>query len=155
MKTLLVTLLLGSVFISNVAYAQKAKVKIKDGIAKVDGSPYLKWKKINNIEASLSGLTSEEEEIVATWRSYIDPNQVSQSNPKGTVGWIELYFPELDLRCEVDNATRKQLVKLLIQHNIYENDKLNEENVQKLVNRYGMRISANRPNGTINVIINN
>mgnify|MGYP001394367376 CR=1 FL=1 len=69
--------------------------------------------------------------------------------------WVELYFPSLDLRCEVNSATRKGLINLLIQHKIYVDGDLNEENVQKLVKRYGMRFSENRPNGNVKIIINN
>lgn len=155
MKTLLLTLLLSTLFISIQANAQKTKVKIKNGIASVDGKPYLKWKKINSVEASLSSLKSDEEEIAATWLNYSDPAQVSDANPKGLVRWIELYFPTLDLRCEVRSSTRKELVKLLVQHEIYRDEELNQENVEKLVKRYGMRFSENRPTGSVKVIINN
>lgn len=155
MKTTLFTILLSILFISNQACAQKAKIKIKDGIASVDGSPYLKWKKISSIEASLSSLKVEDEEIAASWLNYPDPARVSDSNPKGLVRWIELYFPTLDLRCEVSSDTRKGLINLLIHHKIYVDGDLNEENVKKLVKRYGMRFSENRPNGNVKVIINN
>ena len=155
MKTLLITILLSTFCISNSAIAQKAKVKIKDGIATVDGDPYLKWTKITSVEASLSSLTVDDEEIAAIWRNYPDPARVSEANPKGLVRWVELYFPTLDLRCEVRSASRKELVKILIQHKIYVDGNLNEENVQKLVNRQGMRYSESRPNGNVKVIINN
>jgi hypothetical protein len=155
MKILLLTLLLSTLFISNQANAQKTKVKIKDGIANVDGNPYLNWKKISSVKASISSLNSDEEEIAASWLNYPDPAQVSDANPKGLVRWVELYFPELDLRCEVSSASRKELVKLLIQHKIYVDGELNQENVEKLVKRYGMRFSENRPNGNVKVIINN
>ena len=155
MKTFIFTLVLSLLFISNQANAQKTKIKIKDGIASVDGKPYLKWKKINSTEAFLSSLKVDEEEIAASWLNYTDPARVSDSNPKGLVRWIELYFPNLDLRCEVSSTTRKGLINLLIQYKIYVDGDLNEENVQKLVKRYGMRISENRPSGNVKVIINN
>lgn len=155
MKTILFTLLLSTFFISNHANAQKTKVKIKDGIAHVDGDPFLKWKKITGVEASISGLESEDEEIVALWLDYPDPTRVSDANPKGLVRWVELYFPTFDLRCEMSSMGRKGLVKAFIDHKIYVDGVLNEENVQKLVKRQGMRFSENRPGGNVNVIINN
>ena len=155
MKTLLLSLLLSTLFISNQANAQKMKVKIKDGIATVDGTPYLNWKKINSVEASIYSLKLNEEEIAAIWLNYPDPARVSEANPKGSVRWVELYFPTLDLRCEVRSSSRKEIVKLLIQHEIYVDGDLNEENVEKLVKRQGMRFSENRPNGNVKVIINN
>lgn len=155
MKTTVLTIFLSFFFISFQANAQKTKIKIKDGIASVDGKPYLKWKKINSVEASISSLNVDEEEIAASWLNYPDPARVSDSNPKGLVRWIELYFPTLDLRCEVGSASRKGLINLLIRHNIYVDGHLNEENVNKLVKRYGMKFSENRPNGNVKVIINN
>lgn len=155
MKTLILTLFLSILFFSNQAIAQKSKVKIKNGIATVDGSPYLKLKKISNVEISLFSLKSNEEEVAVSWLNYPDPAKVSSSNPEGLVRWVEFYFPALDLRCEVNSTTKKGLVKLFILHEIYVDGDLNEENVQKLVKRYGMRFSENRPNGNVKVIINN
>lgn len=155
MKNILITILLSTFFIFNQANAQKTKVKIKDGSATVDGEKYIKWKKISSVEASLSSLLIDEEEIAASWLNYPDPARVSDANPKGLVRWVELYFPSLDLRCEVQSSTRKGLVKLLIQHKIYVDGSLSQENVLKLVKRQGMRFSENKPNGSVNIIINN
>lgn len=155
MKALLVTLLLSTLFISNQANAQKVKVKIKDNVAIVDGNPYFNIILINNSECSISSLNSEDEEISAMWLDYPDPAQISDSNPKGLVRWIELYFPELNLRVEVNTSGRKGLVRLLIQNKIYVDGELNAENVQKMVTKYGMRFSTNRPTGGVNVIIQN
>ena len=83
MKVTFFTILLSILFISNQANAQKTKVKIKDGIASVDGTAYLKWKKISSVEASLSSLKVEDEEIAVSWLNYPDPARVSDSNPKG------------------------------------------------------------------------
>lgn len=153
MKPLLLTLLLSALFISNQAAAQK--IKFKDGIVTVDGVPYLKWKDLNSVEASLSSLHSEEEEIAASWLNYPDPARVSDANPQGLVRWIEVYFPAQDLRCEILGGSRKELIDVLLDQNIYVDGVLNAENVQKLVKRYGMRVTENRPGGKVNIIINN
>lgn len=153
MKPILLTILFSSLFISNQVAAQK--IKFKDGIVTVDGTPYLKWKDLNSVEASLSSLQSDEEEIAASWLNYPDPARVSDANPQGLVRWIELYFPSMDLRCEILGGSRKELIDALLDHSIYVNGVLNAENVQKLVKRYGMRVSENRPGGNVNIIINN
>jgi len=131
------------------------KIKINDNVATVDGKPFVKWGKVNSMESTIASLNSEEEEIAARWMNYPDPAHVSEANPKGLVRWIELYFPTLDLRCEVSNSTRKELIKLFIRHNIFVEGELNAENVAKMVKRYGMSFSENRPNNNVKVIINN
>ena len=147
------TILTFALMCLSVSLAQK--VKIKDNIANVDGTPYLKWEKVSSVEASIMSLNSTEEEIFASWLNYSDPTQVSNANPEGKVRWIELYFPTLDLRCEIKSTSRKELVKLLIQNTIYVDGALSEENTQKLVKKYGMRFSDNRPGNNVKVIINN
>jgi hypothetical protein len=141
-------------FLSISSFAQK--VKIKDNIATVDGVEYVKWeKRAMSTEAYVSNLTTGEEEISMMYLDYYDPTSISNSNPKGRVVWIEVYFLTLDIRCEVDSRTHKGLVKMLYQSNIYVNGVLNEENAQKFVKRYGMRYSENRPGTDVNIIINN
>ena len=153
MKTIL-TLILSTLFITNQAYAQKAKIKIKDGYALVDGEQYVKWDNRSGVEVSIQGLNAEGEEIVALWLNYPHPARVSDANPKGLVNWVELYFPTLDLRCEIESSSRKNVIQWLLDHNIYVDGELNAENVEKLVKRQGMRYSESRPN-RVNVIINN
>jgi len=139
--------------IFNISIAQK--VKIKDNFAKVDGVPYLKWEKVSSIESSIRGLNATEEEIFASWLSYSDKNLITSANPEGKVRWVELYFPTLDLRCEIMSSSRKEVVRTLIRNGIYVEGVLNEENVRNLFKKYGMRFSENRPNSNIKVIINN
>jgi hypothetical protein len=153
MKTIL-TLLLSTLFVTNLAHAQKQKIKIKDGYALVDDEQYVKWDDRSSLEASIQGLNAEGEEIVALWLNYPDPARVSSANPKGLVNWVELYFPTLDLRCEIEPSTRKNVIQWLLDHNIYVDGELNAENVEKLVKRQGMRYSESRPN-SVKVIINN
>ncbi len=155
MKKKLFTLFLSLFLIPFTITAQKSKIKIKNGIVTVDEKPFLKWIRISSVEASISGLEADEEEIFATWRNYPDPSRASKDDPKGLLHYIELYFPTLDLRCEINSiGTRKNLVNFLILNKIYVNGTFNEENVVKLVKKYGTKFSDNQPKGNV-IIINN
>lgn len=149
-KTLLLSLF---TLLSIGLFAQK--VKIKDGFATIDGEKYVKWEKADNTAASISGLNSETEDIFAQWLNYKDPNQVQKSNPEGYVRWVELNFLDLDMKCEVMSQTRKSLVKMVLKNKLYVDGVLNQENVERFVKKYGAKFSANRPNGNVNIIINN
>lgn len=153
MKTKL-TFLFALLCIGVGAHAQK--VKIKDGIASVDGKPYIQFKteSIFSPYVSIAALNATTDEIFASYLSYNDPNKVTSANKDGSVHWIELNFLTLDLKCEIDNRVSKGLVKFLYVNNIYTDGTFNEENARLLVQKYGMRFSENRPNG-VTVIINN
>ncbi len=131
------------------------KVKVKGGFATVDGEQYLKWEDVSSTEASISGLSAEGEEIFAQWLNYKDPNEVEKANPQGLVRWVELNFLELDMKCEVQSQGRKGIVKLIIQNKLYVDGVLNKENVEKFIKKYGTKFTDNRPNGNVNIIINN
>lgn len=147
-------LLLLLLLTSTISFAQK--VKIKDDIAKVDGTEYLNYeKRTMGNEVSISGLQAGEEEISAMWLNYSDPNRISDSNPEGKVRWIEVNFLTLDMKCELSSRGNKGLVKLLYQSDIYVDGVLNAKNVDKFVRKYGMRFSENRPGNNVNIIINN
>ncbi len=148
-----ITIFAIALMLFNMSFAQK--VKIKDNFALVDGAPYIQWEKVSSIESSLRGLNSTEEEIFASWLNYSDPARVTSANPEGKVRWVELYFPTLELRCEVRSCSRKELVKTLMRNNIYVDGLLSKENTLKLVKKYGMRFSESKPNSNIKVIINN
>ena len=131
------------------------KIKIKDDIATVDGTPFLHFNySMSENSITISGIESDHDEIYATYLDYNDPKQATSSNPNGTVRWIELNFLTLDLKCEVDSQSKKMLVKLIIKHKLYEGGALNVANVNTLISKFGMRFTENRPNG-VTVIINN
>lgn len=131
------------------------KVKIKDDVASVDGTDYLiVTKRVLGNELSIKGMDAEMEEISCMYLDYKDENEKSESNKSGTVDWIELNFIDLGLRCEVPAVFPKGMVKMLYENKIYVDGQLNEENVNRLVKKYGMRYSENRPGGNVNIIIN-
>lgn len=147
-----VLLLIFISLITAVSFGQKTK--IKDNVAYLDGVAYLKWDKRGSSEISISGISSTEEEVYAMYLDYSDPAKVSKSNPEGKVRWIELNFLTLKKKCEIATRSQGGLVKFFYENNIYVNGILNAENVDKLVEKYGMRFSQNRPGGNVNIYIN-
>lgn len=142
-------------FVSLIASASfSQKTKVKDNIATVDGVPFLNWDLRNGSEISISGINSTQEEIFAMYLDYLDPNKVTSANPQGRVSWIELNFVTLQKKCEIDSRGQGGLVKFIYENNLYVDNVLNAENVEKLVYKYGMRFSEGRPKGTtVNVFI--
>ena len=132
------------------------KVKIKDGIANVDGNAYVKWeKRMAGNEVAISGLNATEEEVSVMYESYKDPNEITQSNPEGKVRWVEFNFLTLDLKCEISSRGHKGLVKLLYLNKVFVDGALNVANAEKFVKKYGTKFSDNRPGNNVNIIINN
>lgn len=142
----------------NQCYGQK--VKFNNDIATIDGTDYIVYRsELFSSEISISGLSSNNEDIFGVYREYHDPRRVSNANEDGSVHWIELYFPSLDLRCEVPTSFRKGLVKLIYRNKLFTGGELNEANARRFVKKYGRRYSKNRPryrrNQNVNIIINN
>lgn len=151
MKSLLLLLAITTTFSSI-----SQKVKIDDNIAYLDGVAWIKYEKKNMAnEASVMGLESQSEEIFILYQNYTDPNLISKANPEGKVRWLEINFLTLGIKCEVANDTHKRIVKLLADNKVYKDGVLNAENAALLVKKYGTRFSDNRPNGNVNIIINN
>lgn len=147
------TLLIAFLFVGMIGFSQK--VKIKDGVAMVDGVPYISYTKLNmGNDASIAELY-QPEQIYASFQGYKDPNEISKSNPEGRVRWIEINFLDLKIKCEVQSMTNKGLVKLLYRNKVFVDGKLNAENAKRFCQKFGMRYSENRPNGSVNIIINN
>ena len=146
MKYLILSILL--VFATGCSFSQN--VKIKNDIAMVDGENYLKYvrQEMAN-EASVYLLDSENEVIFIRYMSYINPANISKSNPEGKVRWIEINFLTLELKCEVDSRTHQALVKLFYNNGLVTDNALNEEKIRLFVSKYGTTYSDNRPNSTI------
>jgi len=152
MKNIILLLFVATLSINS--FAQK--IKFKNEIATVDGTPYVKWiKQSMGNEVSISSLSSDEEEIFMTYQGYKDPNQITNGNPEGSVKWVELNFLTLGKKCEIPPRMHKGVVKYLLANKIYVDGVLNEKNVDKLILKYGTKYSDDKPNKNINIIINN
>lgn len=137
-------------------FGMSQKVKIDDNLATIDGAEYCFYEKKNMAnDASVKGLQATNEEIFVTYQSYNDPNQITKANPEGKVRWMELNFLDLGIKCEVQNYTHKQLVKLFYENNLFVDGKLDPAAAQRLVTKYGTKFTDGRPGGNVNIIINN
>lgn len=132
------------------------KIKFKNNIAFVNRTPYFKWEKqVMEKEISIFGIRMGEEDIFVTYQDYVDANKVTNSNTEGKVRWIEINFLTLNKKCEISSRGHKGIVKMLYANKIYVNGVLNTKNVTKMVMKYGLKISDNRREGNVKVIINN
>ena len=148
-KLLFLLLLVASV---NTSIAQK--IKFKDDMCTVDGVDFLHWEKRSaGTEVSVWGMNADGEELFIMYLDYADPNKITKSNPEGKVRWIELNFLGLKQKCEIDSRGHKGLIKFIIANKIYVDGNLSAENVERLIQKYGMRFSEGKPNN-VNININ-
>lgn len=127
-KSILIVLF--ALFSSAVVNAQK--VKIKKGIAYVDGKEYLKPSKCGLFQSECSISNLKGEEII-----YIK----SLENPRATGSYFQVTFLGMDTKIEIQK-TMKPFIKLLYTHNVVdENGALVEEKVKLLYEKYGNEIS--------------
>lgn len=121
MKHLLLTVALLIPFVSN---AQKFKED--DGLITVDGQPYCLVEKIRGGgEYDFRVLALDSTELIyLNGRSYNDPSQVSQPNPKGRIFYDEWTFLASGAKMETDGVTTKMLAKRLYQGHLLKNGTL-------------------------------
>ncbi len=152
MKT---AIILFTLFLSFAGFSQK--IKIKKGQVSVDGVDmlYVKSDGAMTTEVSYYFIENDEEFLFTTYLDYTDPSKVSSGNPEGKVRYIEMNFIGLNKKFEISTRSRKKVVEFLLENGVIENGQLNEEAVDKLVQKYGMRFSEQNKNGNVNIIINN
>lgn len=149
-KYILLTVLL----VSTVAFGQK--VKLEETTAFVDDVEYINYEKKNMAnDASVRGLKADHEELFLTFQSYVDPNQITKSNPEGKVRWVEFNFLDLGIKCEVPSHTHKAMVKMIYDNNLFVDGKIDPAAAERFVSKYGMKFTEARRNGNVNIIINN
>ena len=148
-------IILVTLFISYAGFSQK--IKIKKGQVSVDGVDmlYVKPDGAMTTEVSYYFIENDEEFLFTTYLDYADPSKVSSGNPEGKVRYIEMNFIGLNKKFEISTRGRKKVVEFLLENGVIENGQLNEEAVEKLVQKYGMRFSEQNKNGNVNIIINN
>ncbi len=142
MKNGLLTLL--AVLVATVSQAQK--VKIKKGTVLVDDVEYAQWTKDDIVPLNRNVKnTNGDVLLVAVLKSYTDPAEVSQSNPKGTVSYYEITEPESGGVYFEFQGFPKQLFKSLYNGKAINDDgSLNMQNLKKIATRYGHEFSRKR-----------
>lgn len=128
-------------FIALCTFTLKAfsqKVKIKKDIAYVDGNPYLKVEKEAG-NMSVYGLDGDDEIIYLKW---YDP---TPSNNRNLDDYYIVRFIDFDEEVEIEDKTRKGILKMLFKGKVVDSDgKLNEERMKKFISKYGSDASKNK-----------
>ena len=148
LKTILFCLL--AFVVISPAHAQK--VKIKKGIAYVDGKAYLNLKEVVGRTITYKNM-QEKELFVVQYDSYEKKNP-SPPNPRSsapykpyvTVTYITLKFLDHDLEFETDITSKKELIKALYLNKVVNQyGEINIENAMRFAKKYGKDISGKRP----------
>lgn len=141
--------------VSFAGYAQK--VKFDEGLVFVDEMDWAKWSgnKLSN-DRSISSLTTDEELIFLRWDDFYDPSEVSAANKDGKNRYVEINFLTLGKKCEVPVDMPKGIVKLLYENKVLVDSKIQPENVERMIAKYGMKYTERRKelNSPVNIIIN-
>jgi hypothetical protein len=119
-------------------HSDAQKVKIKKGIAYVDGKPYLKFVREKPGQGSFYSLDGENEFV---FLKFYDPTP--DNNQNNDSYWI-VRLIDTGQEVEFSQATKAQIVRAIYNSKIISDDKLIPEKVQKFVNKYGADSNRNR-----------
>ena len=146
MKSLLITTLL---FISFgfTSSGSKPKIKQKDNLVTVEGTPYFKHEMTRAVFGYNISSPDGEQLFFLRQEKYNDPTKATKSNSTTTVYYYSLIREGgTEVLCELRSAGGKYLAKLLMEYTVLDtNGKIIEANFQKMVTHAGMTFSANRP----------
>ena len=136
MKTNIIITIFTLIVFSLSSFGQK--VKIKKGIASIDGIPYVKTEKeAGNL--SIYGLKSDSELIFI---KYYDP---TPDNLQNTDWYYIVRFLESKKELEILKSL-KGIIKLLYKDKVInENGTINEEKMDVFISKYGSDISGRSP----------
>ncbi len=148
-------LLLAFIAVSSAVSAQK--IKMKKGDILVDEAPWLKYDGCGTFQSICSILNQQGDEIIFIKTYNLEGEApMTPSNPKGNLYYYEVKFLGLNVSAEFEDHTQKKILELIYKGKVV-NDKgqLDEEMVQRFVEKYGMPVSArlNRSNNNTNTII--
>ncbi|RZJ31317.1 MAG: hypothetical protein EOO48_02450 [Flavobacterium sp.] len=149
-KVFLTVILIG---LSVSAFAQK--VKMKKGDILVDDVAWLKYDGCGTFESICSILNLQGEEIIFIKTYNLEGEApISPSNPKGNLYYHEVKFLGMNLSVEFEDRTQKKILELIYKGKLVdEKGQLDEEQVQRFVEKYGMPVSARLNRKTSNTII--
>jgi hypothetical protein len=83
--------------------------------------------------------------LLAIYKSYVDPNEVTQSNPKGNVAYYEITDPESGEVYFEYQGFPKHLFKAFYNGGVINEDgSLNLENLKRVGSRFGHEFSRKR-----------
>ena len=141
-----------AMFVSFCAFSQE--VKLKKGEVLIDGNAWLKYQDCGGFDSTCSLLTKEGEEIIFfKWIKVAGAEPKTQSNPQGNLTYVEVSFLGLNKKFEIQK-TQKNIIEIIYNGKVINEDgTLNEEKVNRVVEKYGTEFSDRLNAGKANTII--
>lgn len=152
MKTILLTLL--TFFVFSIGFSQK--IKIKNDIVSIDGTPAFKMElRVLNEMMILSDLDGKKLAIFQM-EAYNDSKYISQGNPNGRVTYYSATFYDENMsKCEFDApGLRKAVARYINDFGLIKDNQLDEAAVAQFVKIHGTKFSDERNSSSTIIIIN-
>ncbi|RYM35932.1 hypothetical protein ERX46_02760 [Brumimicrobium glaciale] len=152
-----IILIFSILFLSFASFSQKQKVKVKNDIVTLDGSPLFKIVSSNYPDGYTFYSLDDDKLAVFNSQFYNDPKQVTAGSPEGRVGYFEITFFNEDLdKCEIRIVGfKKQLAQHIISAGLIVDGELDETAVKQFCVINGSKFSEDRKNSGTTIIINN
>jgi hypothetical protein len=130
------------------------EVKLKKGSVLIDGNPWLKYQDCGGFDSTCSLLNTTGDEIIFfKWVKVPGAEPRTSSNPEGNLTYVEISFLGLNKKFEIQK-TQKNIIEMIYLGKIVNEDgTLNEEKVNRMVEKYGTPFSDRLNAGTKNTII--
>lgn len=156
MKTILITATL-LFFVTFNSFSQKQKVTVKKDLVSIDDSPLFKMVSTNYPDAYTIYNLNGDKLALFNAQFYNDPQQITDGNPKGRIGYFEITFFNEDMdKCEIDIVGfKKQLAQRIISEGLIKDGKLDETAVKQFCNINGSKFTEDRKRSNTTIIINN
>jgi hypothetical protein len=148
MKKIILLLFLIPVF----AFSQK--VKLKDNVVYLDDTAWLHYQDCGAFDQTCSLLdTNNEELIFMNWVSVPGQEPISKSNTDGSLDYVEIKFIGYNKIIEVQKRQKDIIILLYNSKVINEDFTINEEKIDRLIEKYGTPFSERLNQNTNTIII--
>ena len=146
------TLLLSLFSILLISSVNAQKVKIKNGLASVDGTAYAQFDECNGQICTITSMT-DQNVLVIQWESFEKKNPIKR-NPKSKAPYHEtvterytvIKFLEIEIEIETQLTGKKQIIKALYNNGVIDSEgNVSVEKAELFARKYGQKISGNRP----------
>lgn len=150
--------------------AQKAKIKLEDGLVTLNEKPWALMVGMNCVRLFNSDVCEDysfqtldsAELIYFKWESYERPmtadeynsysNQYGRQKTTKTVSYVTVIFPQLGVTCEVDGGRPRDMAQTVYENELVAGGKLDSAKVARFVLIHGHRFSEDR-NRQANVVV--
>jgi hypothetical protein len=128
-----------------VVYTQSfsQEIDIEKNVILVDGKEWMLHEGCKGLHNSCTLSSKDNEEMIYIKYVVIEGELPStQSNPKGNLSYIKIKFLGTNKIIELDNSSRKSVVKIIYNSKIINEDfTINSEKLERLVEKYGSPFS--------------